>query len=78
MIPGASGMTLGPPCPVVPTTPHACAAGPGRRGPRHTAPGCRGAASRHGLYFPDAISIFLAGSFLSVLSPTETVRMPSR
>jgi hypothetical protein len=31
-----------------------------------------------GLYSPDVTSTFLAVSFFSVLSPTETVRMPSR
>ena len=33
---------------------------------------------RQGLYLPLVISIFLADSFCSALSPTEIVRMPSR
>jgi hypothetical protein len=33
---------------------------------------------RRGPYFPDVTSIFLAEVFVSVLRPTETVRMPSR
>jgi hypothetical protein len=35
-------------------------------------------AAKQGTYLLVATSIFLAGAFCSVFSPTETVRIPSR